>query len=286
LVYAIEIQEGNMYESIKFEVVGHAAIITLNRPDSLNAFTYPMIDEFGYAVAEAEKMEDVTGLIVTGQGKGFCAGVDMNTLSDLQEAGQGSKSDSLRASPGDKTMGDNFGVGLAYLLSIRKPVLAAVNGVCVGYGMSLALFCDLRFAAENAKFLTSFSPNGLVAEHGQSWILPRILNPSRALDLLWSSRKLGAAEAVGMGLVDRVYPPDRLLSEAVEYIENLSRTAAPMSMMLMKQQVYRHLNMQLGEAMQETVRLMDESLVREDFREGIASFLEKRSPRFKRIVVP
>ena len=274
-----------MYESIKLEIVGHAAVVTLNRPDTFNAFTYPMIDELGCAVEEAEKDEAVTGIIITGAGRGFCSGVDMSTLNTLQEDGKGSQSDSIKSSPGNKKMGDNFGDGLTYLFSIRKPIVAAVNGACAGYGMSLALFCDLRFASETAKFVTSFSPMGLIAEHGQSWILPRILNPSRALDLLWTSRKVDASEAAELGLVDRVFPTDRLLEESVDYIERLAKTAAPTSLMLMKQQIYRHLNMQLGDAMRETTRWIDESLVREDFREGIASFMEKRPPKFSKIVI-
>lgn len=274
-----------MYEAIKLEIVKHAAIVTLNRPDSLNAFTYPMIDEFGHAIAEAERNEGVIGIIVTGEGRGFCAGVDMSTLNALQADGRGSRTDELQAAPGDKGMGDNFVSGFTYLMSIRKPIIAAVNGACVGFGLSVALLCDIRFASDNAKFITSFSTKGLIAEHGQSWILPRILNPSRALDLLWSSRKLSAAEAAEIGMVDRVFPPDRLLAEAMAYIENLAETAAPMSLMIIKRQVYRHLNMTLGEAMQETTRLTDESMVRDDFREGIASFVEKRPPRFKKIAI-
>jgi enoyl-CoA hydratase/carnithine racemase len=274
-----------MYEAIRLEVKGHTAIVTLNRPQQLNAFTYPMIDEFGSAVEEAEKNEIVCGILVTGEGKGFSAGVDMSTLDTLQKDGQGAQRGRGKVSPGDKKMGENFGVGLTYLLSIRKPVIAAVNGACAGFGMSLALFCDMRFASGNARFVTSFSPLGLVAEHGQSWILPRILTPSRALDLLWTSRKLDAEEAFRIGLVDRVFPPERLLQESIDYIETLAKTTSPTSLMIMKQQVYRHLNMQLGEAMEDTNRLMDESMFRDDFKEGIASFVEKRPPRFEKIVI-
>jgi len=274
-----------MYEAIKLEIVGHAAIITLNRPDRLNAFTYPMIDEFGHAIAEAERNETVTGIIITGEGRGFCAGVDMSTLDTLHKDGRGSRTDELQATPGNSEMGDNFVSGFTYLMSIRKPVIAAVNGACVGFGLSVALLCDMRFASDNAKFITSFSSRGLVAEHGQSWILPRILNPSRALDLLWSSRKLDAAEAAAIGMVDRVFSPDRLLAESMDYIENLAKTTAPMSLMIIKRQVYRHLNMSLGEAMQETTRLTDESMLRDDFKEGIASFVEKRLPKFMKIAV-
>jgi enoyl-CoA hydratase/carnithine racemase len=274
-----------MYESIKMDIIGHAAVITLNRPDAMNAFTYPMIDEFGQAITEAERDENVTGIIITGEGRGFCAGVDISTLDSLYKEGRGVGAEELLTGPGNDEMGDNFGSGFTYLMSIRKPVIAAVNGACVGFGMSVALLCDLRFASEKAKFMTSFSTRGLVAEHGQSWILPRILNPSKALDLLWSSRKVDATEAKAMGMVDRVLPHDTLLSESLAYIEKLAETAAPVSLKIMKQQVYRHLNMTLGEAMEETNRLVDESMKRDDFKEGITSYLEKRAPRFQKVTI-
>ncbi|MBP9011885.1 MAG: enoyl-CoA hydratase/isomerase family protein [Syntrophaceae bacterium] len=274
-----------MSQAIKLDIDGHAAVITLNRPESLNALTYSMIDELGQAIEEAEKNEAVTGMVITGAGRGFCSGVAMDTLDTLQVEGKGSQSDTLKSRPGDKQMGDNFGAGFTYLLSIRKPVIAAINGACAGLGMSLTLFCDLRFASENAKFVTSFSQRGLVAEHGQSWILPRIVGASKALDLLWTSRRLTAAEAHQIGLVDKIFSPDLLLEESTAYIEQLAKTAAPMSLMAMKQQVYRHLNMQLGEAMKETARLVDASMLRPDFKEGIDSFLEKRPPRFQKLVI-
>lgn len=272
-----------MSQAIKLDIDGHAAVITLNRPESLNALTYSMIDELGQAIEEAEKNEAVTGMVITGAGRGFCSGVAMDTLDTLQVEGKGSQSDTLKSRPGDKQMGDNFGAGFTYLLSIRKPVIAAINGACAGLGMSLTLFCDLRFASENAKFVTSFSQRGLVAEH--RWILPRIVGASKALDLLWTSRRLTAAEAHQIGLVDKIFSPDLLLEESTAYIEQLAKTAAPMSLMAMKQQVYRHLNMQLGEAMKETARLVDASMLRPDFKEGIDSFLEKRPPRFQKLVI-
>ena len=149
--------------------------------------------------------------------------------------------------------------------------------------MSISLLCDLRFAAEKAKFVTAFSHRGLVAEHGQSWILPRLIGPSKALDLFWSSRKVEAEEALTLGLVNRVFPGDELIQQAKAYIQNLSDHSAPSSMMVMKQQVYRHLNMGLGESMRETTTLMDASLEHEDFNEGVKSYLEKRPPNFSKI---
>ena len=276
-----------MYEQIKYEVDGPSAIITMNRPEALNALTSVMLDEIKHALDQAERDESVVGMLLTGEGRGFCAGMDMNAL-DSQASGKApgaGQRQPLKADPGDKSMGENFQVTFSYILSIRKPVIAVVNGACAGLGMSIASLCDLRFGSENARFVTAFSQRGLVAEHGQSWILPRLLSPSRALDLLWTSRKLGAEEAKAMGLLDRLLPQDELLAGAKQYLADLAAAASPSSLMLMKQQVYRHLNMQLGEAMQETNQLMAESLKRPDFKEGVRSFLEKRPPAFAKIKV-
>ena len=182
-------------------------------------------------------------------------------------------------------MGEDFHITFAYLLSIRKPLIAAINGSCAGLGMSIALLCDMRYAAVNAKFTTAFSQRGLVAEHGQSWILPRVIGPARALDLLWSSRKFNGIEAEKLGVVNRALPQEELLLAAQAYIQELAETAAPIPLKIMKQQVYRHLNMSLGEAMNETNRLMAESLTRPDFKEGVTSFIEKRPPQFTRVKV-
>ena len=277
-----------MYEEIRYEVDGPAAVITLNRPDALNALTNNMLEELKHALAEAEKDESVVGIVLTGEGRGFCAGMDMNALNSQASGGDlsaGAERRKLEADPGDKSMGDNFTVAFTYILSIRKPVIAAVNGACAGLGMSIALLCDMRFGSENTRFITAFSQRGLVAEHGQSWILPRLIGSARALDLLWSSRKTGAEEAKEMGLLDRILPQDELVPATKDYIGQLAGASSPTSLMVMKQQVYRHLNMELGDAMKESNRLMAASLQRDDFREGVKSFLEKRPPEFDRIKV-
>lgn len=277
-----------MYNELIYEVNGATATITLNRPDALNAFTKNMLEELKHALATAEKDEAVVGIVLTGSGRGFCAGMDMNALNSQATGGDlnaGVEARQLDADPGDKSMGANFRIAFTYMLSIRKPIIAAVNGACAGLGLSIASLCDMRFASEKARFVTAFSQRGLVAEHGLSWILPRVIGPSRALDLLWSSRRVGAEEAFAMGLVNRVCSEGNLLDETRAYIEELATTAAPSSMMLMKQQVYKHLNTNLEEAMIESNSLMADSLEREDFREGVASFVERRAPNFKRIKV-
>ena len=275
-----------MYEEIIYEVEDPVATITLNRPDKLNALTGRTMAELRHAVADAEQRTDVVGIVITGAGRGFCAGLDMNTLQAIS-AGDSSamgSGDVESSNPGDSSMGSEYQLGpFTYLLTVRKPVLAAVNGACAGLGFSLAIFSDMRFASEKAVFTTVFSHRGLVAEHGNSWMLPRLMGPGRALDVFWSGRKFDGAEAFQLGIANRVTSPDSLVEEASEYIRTLAAACSPTSIMHMKQQVYRQPNQQLGEAMRETNRLQDESSRWPDLKEGVASFMERRPPKFDRI---
>jgi len=276
-----------MYRDINYDVREPVAIITMNRPDALNAFTSRMLAEIRHALAAAERDPDVVGIVLTGAGRGFCAGMDMNALNQMSSGTDegGDDLSELAASPGDPNMGENFQTTYSYLLSVRKPLLAAINGACAGLGFAVAMLCDMRFVERSAKFSTAFSKRGLIAEHGISWILPRLIGPSRALDLLWSARKFDGVEAERLGLADRLVEDGASLDAALGYIEELAASAAPNSLMVMKQQVYRHLNMPLGEAMKETNTLMAESLSRPDFREGVRSFIEKRPPEFARLEI-
>ncbi|MCH8007270.1 MAG: enoyl-CoA hydratase/isomerase family protein [Chloroflexi bacterium] len=275
-----------MYEEILYEVEDPVATITLNRPDKLNALTGRTMAELRHAVADAEQRSDVVGIVITGAGRGFCAGLDMNTLQAIS-AGDSSamgSGDVESSNPGDSSMGSEYQLGpFTYLLTVRKPVIAAVNGACAGLGFSLAIFSDMRFASEKAVFTTVFSHRGLVAEHGNSWMLPRLIGPGRALDVFWSGRKFDGAEAFQLGIANRVTSPDTLVEEASEYIRTLAANCSPTSIMHMKQQVYRQLNQQLGEAMRETNRLQDESSRWPDLKEGVASFMERRPPKFDRV---
>ena len=273
-----------MYEEITYEVEDPVATIRFDRPERLNALTTRTVQELRHALAEAERDSRVVGIILTGSGRGFSAGMDMENLSRTA-SGQGRPSSvsALEASPGDPEMGSDFEVTFAYLLSIRKPLIAAVNGPCAGLGFSIALLCDLRFVSDQAIFTPAYSKRGLIAEHGTSWILPRVIGPSRALDLLWSSRKLDTAEAERMGVANRVFPHAQLLAETRAYLEDLAANTSPTSLRIMKQQVYRHLMLPLGAAMQDANQLMAESLTRSDFKEGVASFQERRPPRFGRV---
>jgi len=273
-----------MYEDIRYEVRDPVAVITMNRPDRLNAFTNRMLAEIRHAFAAAERDPNVVGIVLTGAGRGFCAGMDMGALDSM--ASGGDARDDLRhlaAEPGDPGMGEQFGVAFSYLLSIRKPVIAAVNGACAGLGFVFALLADMRFVERQAKFTTAFAERGLIAEHGASWLLPRLIGSGKALDLLWSARKFDGVEADRLGLAERLCETGESLSTAVAYIEDLTTRVSPTSLRVMKAQVYRHLNMPLGDSLRESNHWMDESLAREDFREGVRSFLERRPPTFKRV---
>lgn len=274
-----------MYEEILYEVEDPVATITLHRPEVLNAWTDRMAAEMRHALAEAESDPRVVGIVLTGAGRGFCSGADLRTLRGITEGdrpGQETPPE-LEAEPGDPALAGDFGGTATYPMSLRKPVIAALNGVAAGMALPILLACDLRFASERASFTTAFSRRGLVAEWGIAWLLSRVVGPANALDLLFSARRIDAAEALRIGLVNRVLPHDELLPVAKDYVRELAANCSPASMAIMKRQVYQQLHAPLGPSEREAVQLMLESFKRPDFREGVTSFLEKRPPRFERI---
>ncbi|HAR30751.1 MAG TPA: enoyl-CoA hydratase [Gammaproteobacteria bacterium] len=274
------------YQDITYRVDDPVAVITMNRPDRLNAFTNRMLAEVRHAFARAEQDDAVVGIILTGAGRGFCAGMDMGALNGMASGGNEREDLShLTAEPGDPTLGDQFGHAFTYLISVRKPVIAAVNGACAGLGFVFALLCDMRFVEKQAKFSTAFAERGLIAEHGASWILPRLIGSGKALDLLWSSRKFDGVEADRLGLAERLCETGDSVAAATNYIRELAARVSPTSLRVIKAQVYRHLHLGLGDALRESNTWMDESLKREDFREGVRSFIEKRPPAFRRVSV-
>ena len=275
------------YEQIIYEVDGPAATITMNRPDTLNAMTSLLQAELRHALDASERNEDIIGTVLTGAGRGFCSGVDMNDLGAMSAAGKtiGKSYEHLAADPGNPDKDPNYMFSPPYLLGLRKPIIAAVNGACAGLGFSYATFCDMRFVDRNAKFVSSFAPRGLIAEHGTSWMLPRIVGPSHALDIFWSSRRVEGEEAYRMGYANRLCEPGESVKEAQDYLKMIAGTSAPISIMMMKKQVYKHLMRDLGESMVEDNQWMSDSLAEDDFKEGVASFVERRSPNFARIKV-
>ncbi|MET0146331.1 MAG: enoyl-CoA hydratase-related protein [Ilumatobacteraceae bacterium] len=282
------------YEHILFEIEDPVAVITLNRPDKLNAWTSTMAREVRDAVGLAERDPAVVGIVLTGAGKGFCAGADMNDLSGLSGAdgGGGVSSeddavpfgDDLGPTPGDPTWSDELRGTYTFLMSVPKPVICAINGAVAGMGVPIALACDIRIMNETAVMTTSFAHRGLIAEWGVSWLLSRLVGPANALDLLFTARKVRGEEAARIGLVNRAVPAEDTLRTAVEYVQELAAMSSPTSLAIMKRQVYVDLHRGLGEAESEAITLMKLSFDRGDFAEGVSSFLERRPPAFPRYV--
>jgi enoyl-CoA hydratase/carnithine racemase len=274
-----------MYEQIIYEVEDPIATIKLNRPEQLNAWTDQMGAEVKHAFAQAEKDKRVVVIVLTGEGRGFCAGADLNGLSNLSQGkSEGARSgEGLEASPGDPEMDESFHGHYSYPMSIRKPVIAAINGPCAGMAVPISLCCDLRFASSRAVFTTAFAQRGLIAEWGISWTLTRVVGPAHAMDLTLSARKIDAAEAERIGLVNRVVAHDELMTVVYDYAREMATRCSPASMAIMKRQIYEDMTETLGHANKKSLTKMIESFDRPDFKEGVRSFMEKRAPQFDRI---
>ncbi len=275
-----------VYDEILYEVDDPVATITLNRPSALNAWTDRMGAEVRHAVATAEADPAVVGIVITGAGRGFCAGADMNRLAALSSGNRSVEAPGaeLESDPGDPSFGDDLHLGTyTYLMSVPKPVIAAINGPVAGMGVPIVLACDLRFMAEDAILMTAFAQRGLVAEWGTSWLLPRLAGTAVALDLLFSSRKITGTEAASLRVVNAALPRADVLPHAQQYVRDLAASSSPISMAIMKRQVYQQMHAGLLAAENEARSLMLESFSRPDFREGVASFVERRPPAFDRL---
>jgi enoyl-CoA hydratase/carnithine racemase len=268
-----------------YTVRERVATITLNRPDKLNAWTAVMDQEVRAAIYEAERDSSVRVIILTGAGRGFCAGADMSLLGAIAQEGlegyRGPESFLRNSSNGERQdVRPDFQKKYSYFPSIQKPVIAAVNGPAVGLGFILTLYCDLRFASETARFGTAFAKRGLIAEYGLAWMLPRLIGPANALDMLFSARLVDAQEALRMRLVNQVFPQDRFMEDVYAYAKELANNVSPRSMAIIKTQVYNAMFQTLGEAFETAEEEMVKSLQCEDFKEGVAHFVEKRAPVF------
>jgi len=248
---------------------GAVLVLTLNRPERLNAWTDALEERYYALLDEAEDDPTVRAIVVTGAGRGFCAGADLGDL-ELGAFTEHAAEAALLDRPRPRT----------YPLTIRKPMIAAINGAAAGLGLVEALYCDLRFATPDAKLTTAFAKRGLVAEYGISWLLPRLVGYSTALDLLLSARVVRGEEARRLRLVDHLSEPEQLLDDAVAYAAALAAESSPWSMATIKAQVQADLERSFSHAVAEAQDLMVGSFSRPDVQEGVRSHLEKRAPQF------
>lgn len=263
-----------MASDVLLEIADPVALIRLNRPEKLNAFTYPMLAEIRGAVEAAAADPRVVGIVITGNGRGFCAGLDAETLAATTRSGDAAR---------ERPKGDELPGLFSYFLRVPKPIIAAVNGVAAGGGFVLAALCDVRFASSEASFTSIFTKRGLVAEHGISWTVPRLIGTGRALDLFWTSKRIDAAEAARIGLVEYVVEPAELVGAACRYVADLAATVSPAALADTKRMVYRHFGEGYATALPDADDTAWQAVARPDAREGARALLERRAPKFERL---
>jgi enoyl-CoA hydratase/carnithine racemase len=260
-------------EAVIYEVTASGvAVLTLNRPDRLNTWGGDIATAFYAGIERAEEDPAVRVIVLTGRGKAFCAGAQLGSMGNFTQSIETTDEAKLASLIGDRQP--------YHLTTLCKPVVAAINGSCVGIGLTQALMCDVRFAAAGAKFAASFARRGLIAEYGVSWILPRLTGWGVALDLLLSGRTFLADEAAALGLVKEVVAPEQLMARAMAYAEDIAKNCSPASMAIIKRQAYGDAMREVGDSNARSEELLQQSLKRADVIEGITSFLEKRAPSF------
>ncbi len=245
-------------------------LLTWNRPERNNGWTIDLEEAFFGALVDASADPDVRVIVVTGAGRSFCPGLDTETLA---AATGGTPMATVRRWP------------LNLVRFVPKPVIAAVNGACAGIGFIQAVACDLCFASSSAKFTSAFARRGLPAENSISWMLPRLVGTANAMDLLLSARLVLADEALRLGLVNRVVPPDDLLAVTLEYARDLAANCSPRAMAAIKRQVLDDWEHSSEQSRMAALVEVAELTARSDFREGVTSFKEKRPPRFEGLAV-
>ncbi len=268
------------YEQITYEVRDGVGVITLNRPDKLNAFTAKMDAEVGEALDAANADDAVRAIVLTGAGRGFCAGADMEGLSATASDGQSAREVGRVAERGGDPLEANFNLRFSRMMTVDKPVIAALNGPTAGIGFVMTLYADIRIAAESAFALTAFAHRGLIAEWGCSWLLPHLIGQSNARDMLFSSRRVLAPELKEMGFVSQVLPDAGFLDAVEAYAKAMVEKSSPRSIRIMKRQLWRSAFQSLAESYWEAYDEMVASFGTEDFKEGVAHFVEKRPARF------
>lgn len=273
---------------IEYSVEAGVASITFNRPDKLNALTPAMLNLFLQTVRRAAADPDVRVLLITGVGRGFCAGLDLSIIGTGASSETGGSADEAK-DQAPPQWGDDVGPELSRffsggwndLITSRKPTIAAINGPAFGWGFILALHCDIRFAAQSAIMNATFARLGVPAEKGSGWLLARLVGSARALDLLYSARRIDGAEAERLGVVNAVFADDKLMAHATDYARQIAANAAPRALAAMKAQVWSALDDPYDKGFADADHEQDLCTRTDDFREGVASYREKRPPAFR-----
>jgi enoyl-CoA hydratase/carnithine racemase len=275
------------FEQILYNVDDAVAWVTLNRPTRLNAWTSVMECEVRSALQKAERDDAVRVIVLTGAGRGFCSGADVQGMAEMFAGAAGRTiSEIVREhqdrNPVPKCHGarSDFQRRYTYFPSIKKPIIGAINGPTAGLGLVIALYCDVRMASSEATFTTAFAKRGLIAEYGIAWMLSRLCGHAAALDLLLSARLVNAQEAMALRMVNRVIPHESFEQEVRAYAADLAHTVSPRSLRVMKRQVYESLFQTLCESNEVADMEMFKSFDSEDFQEGVRHFLEKRKAAF------
>jgi enoyl-CoA hydratase/carnithine racemase len=267
-------------DNLLYRVEQGVAVITLNRPDRLNAWTPHMGAELAAAAAAAGADPAVRAIVLTGAGRGFCAGMDHANLALVDENRQRQRRTVLPPEVPAAARRADFEGLFNYFPALGKPVIAALNGAAAGSGLVLALSCDVRFADAGAVLTTAFARRGLVAEHGVAWLLARLAGLPGALDLLLSGRRIDAQEAHGMGLVNFVCEPGTALERALAYAGEIAANCSPRSLQIIKRQVWNAAFEDLHAATEQANHEMLRSFDAADFREAQAALAAKRAPQF------
>lgn len=274
------------YQEILTDIENHVLTITLNRPDRLNAWTDQMQQEVQDAIEKAGSDDSVRCIVVTGAGRGFCAGADMSGLQEIEPGGaaadaavSGTSTDDL--DPNAEDLASLYPGRFGYMYACPKPIIAAINGPCAGIGLIFTLYADLRFADQDAKFTTAFSQRGLIAEHGIAWLLPRLVGEAHALDLLFTARVFKGAEAASLGLVNQALPANQLLPHVMDTAAHLSKSVSPRSLAIMKRQIRESYSQSFARSLEIADQEMQASFASFDFKEGVDSFVEKRAAKFE-----
>ena len=278
------------FEEILVSTNGGITKITLNRPDKLNAWTTVMGNEVKRAIEIAGQDKECRCIVVTGAGRGFCAGADMGNLKDISDGDNEKEMEvdmAIKPYRTDKNLGpeilENFEGRFAYMYNCPKPIIAMINGACAGIGLIFSLYADLRFTSNEAKFTTAFASRGLIAEHGIAWLLPRLVGEAKALDLLLSARIFKGDEAESLGLVNKSISAAELENFVNNYAKHMAERVSPRSMTIMKRQIRAGYSQTFSKSLEIADKEMFLSFEQDDFKEGVESFVENRAPKFKGI---